>query len=79
MANPILAMLQRPASKQNNMLSALSMVKNIMSGNPSQAFEMEMKNNPQFAQFVRDHQNMNVNDLLSQAGIDANILQALIK
>ncbi len=61
-------------------MSVLSTVKNITSGgDPTKIVQSEMQRNPQFAQFVKEHQNMTVNDLMNQYGIDPTILQMLLK
>lgn len=77
MANPILTMLNRNTGA-NGILSTISTVKNIMSsGDPSQIVQAEMQRNPQFAEFVRQHQGKSVDELITESGIDAGILRSL--
>lgn len=80
MLNPMLNMLNRPRmSGGNNILSQIATVKNLMtSGNPQQIVQAEMQRNPAFAQFVNDHQNRSIDDLIAETGIDPAIIRSLL-
>lgn len=75
--NPILSMLQ--SSSQNNLLSQISQIKNMLSGkDPDSMYRTLMQNNPQFAQFVNANQGKSVEQIASENGIDLSALKKLI-
>ena len=75
--NPILAMLQSPA--QNNLLSQINQIKNILSGhNADEIYSNMIKSNPQFKAFVEANRNKSVEQIASENGIDLNAVRKMI-
>ena len=64
---------------QNNLLSKIAMAKNILrSGDPAQIIQEEAQRNPQFAQFLKQHEGMSVDQMISESGLDVNLIKSLL-
>ena len=50
--NPLMMAMQGASAPANKMGQVASLMKMLQSGNPEQAFQQMMQNNPQFRQFV---------------------------
>ena len=73
-----MALFPQPQIPQNNLLSQMQAIRQMMGGNP-QAFAIQaMRNNPQLAQqfdqFMQTHKGMTPAQVLQQQGIDPSIL-----
>ena len=70
-----MALFPQPQIPQNNLLSQMQAIRQMMGGNP-QAFAMQMRqSNPQFAAFVRDNQGKSPEQIAQEHGIDYSAIR----
>ena len=72
--NPILRNLPN-----NNLLSQISNIRQLINGDPAAAFGRMMQTNPQFRQFVEANKGKTPEQIASEYGIDFNQVRNLIK
>lgn len=73
--NPIInAMAHKP---QINDLMAL--IQTIKSGNPSEIFDRQMRENPQFQKFVDENKGKSPEEIAEKYGIDYNMIRQFLK
>lgn len=58
----------------NRSLAGLSQLASMMKSNPEVAYQNMLKNNPQFAQFVKDNEGKSIEQVAKENGIDPSIL-----
>lgn len=67
MPNPILQLLNR----QNNIVDKFNKINQALSGqDPNKLYQDLMKNNPQFAQFVKDNEGKSPEQIAKDYGIN---------
>lgn len=72
MNNPIAtAMLKN----NSNGLAGLSQLASLMKGDPNKVYQDMLKNNPQFAKFVKDNEGKTPEQIAKDNGIDPSILE----
>lgn len=64
----------------NNVLSQISSIKQMLSGqNPNAVMQLLAQNNPQFAQFVSANQGKSAQQIAQENGLDWNLVQSILK
>lgn len=61
------------------MVDMIGNIKKMMNGNPQVLYESMMKNNKQFAEFVKTNDGKSPEDIARSYGIDPDILKQLFK
>lgn len=68
--NPLMMAMQGTSAPVNKMGQVASLMKMLQSGNPEQAFQQMMQNNPQFRQFVEQNKGKTPEQVAREHGID---------
>ncbi len=64
------------APNQNNLLSQIQQIKNMISGkNPDELYNELMKNNQQFREFVQNNQGKSAEQIARENGIDLSFMK----
>lgn len=76
--NPLMAAMQSASRPANRMGQVASLMKMLQSGNPEQAFQQMMQNNPQFRQFVEANRGKTPEQVAQEHGIDLSQLKSMM-
>ena len=68
--NPILRNLPN-----NNILSQLSNIRQLINGDPAAAFGRMMQTNPQFKSFVEQNKGKSIEQIAQENNVDMNLLK----
>lgn len=68
--NPLMMAMQGASAPANKMGQVANLMKMLQSGNPEQAFQQMMQNNPQFRQFVEANKGKTPEQVARENGID---------
>lgn len=68
--NPLMMAMQGASAPANKMGQVANLMKMLQSGNPEQAFQQMMQNNPQFRQFVEANRGKTPEQVARENGID---------
>lgn len=68
--NPLMMAMQGASAPVNKMGQIANLMKMLQSGNPEQAFQQMMQNNPQFRQFVEANRGKTPEQVARENGID---------
>lgn len=68
--NPLMMAMHGASAPVNKMGQVASLMKMLQSGNPEQAFQHMMQNNPQFRQFVEANKGKTPEQVARENGID---------
>jgi len=76
MANPLFSILN---TKSSPIMSAINMARQIAGNNPQAAYQMLLRTNPAFAQFVNVNYGKSAEQIASEHGIDLAQVMSMIK
>ena len=76
--NPLMAAMQSASGPANRMGQVANLIKMLRSGNPEQAFQQMMQNNPQFRQFVEQNKGKTPEQVAREYGVDLNQLKSMM-
>ena len=76
--NPLMMAMQGASAPTNKMGQVASLMKMLQSGNPEQAFQQMMQNNPQFRQFVETNKGKTPEQVAREHGIDLSQLKNMM-
>lgn len=69
-----------PINGINQMMQTVNNLRQMMTGkNPDAIFQMMSRQNPQFAQFVKDNQGKSPEQIARDYGLDWNMVQGFLK
>lgn len=75
--NPILNRLNGAMGAAG--MDKISMIKNMVNGNPNAIYQQLMQTNPQFRQFVQQNQGKSAEQIAQDYGVDLSTVQNLLK
>lgn len=77
--NPLMQAMG-PMSGMNQMMQTVNNLRKMMSGqDPNTVLQMMARQNPQFAQFLKDNQGKSPQQIAQDYGIDWNMVQGFLK
>lgn len=76
--NPLMMAMQGASAPANKMGQVANLMKMLQSGNPEQAFQQMMQNNPQFRQFVEANKGKTPEQVAREYGVDLNQFKSMM-
>lgn len=77
--NPLMASMG-PMNNMRQMMQTVNGIKQMMNGQtPDTVIKMFAQKNPQFAQFLRDNQGKDPQQIAQEYGLDWNMVQGFLK
>lgn len=76
--NPLMMAMQGASTPTNKIGQVASLMKMLQSGNPEQAFQQMMQQNPQFRQFVEQNKGKTPEQVAREHGIDLSQLKNMM-
>ena len=76
--NPLMMAMEGASAPANKMGQVANLMKMLQSGNPEQAFQQMMQNNPQFRQFVEANKGKTPEQVAREYGVDLNQFKSMM-